>query len=239
MRTGGGSRVLAGVQRAHMASVDTGNAVDGLGKVVPRDNTLVAEVINAWHDALIDGGKDGHSQVASVSRCTYLVEDNTQLGLLLTQTNHRLYKVIAECRVQPCRADNHRALATIGYLLLAFQLGATVSAVRTYTFVLGIRAVIGTVEHIVGRNLNHPSTTLLDGFGQQSWGGGVQLVAQLLVLLSLVHGCVGGAVHNAVNLVVSYKSVDGFLVGNIQLSHIRIKIGMLLVFLFQQLHLVS
>jgi uncharacterized YccA/Bax inhibitor family protein len=99
--------------------------------------------------------------------------------------------------------------------------------------------MICAIKHIVGRYLYHPSATLLDGFGQQSWGDGVQFVAQLLVLLGLIYGCVGGSVHNTVNLVVGNKTVNGSLVGNVQLGHIGIKIGMLLVFLFQQLHLVS
>ena len=59
-----------------MASGDASNAVDSFREVVPRRDTLIAEVIGAGLDALVDGGHDGHSEVAGVCWRTYLVEDN-------------------------------------------------------------------------------------------------------------------------------------------------------------------
>ena len=93
--------------------------MDGLGEVVPRNYTLVAEMINARNNTLVDSCEDGHRQVASIGRCAYLVEYHTQLGLLFTQSYHRLNKVVAEGRVQPCCADNHALLAVADDSLFA------------------------------------------------------------------------------------------------------------------------
>ena len=213
--------------------------MDGLGEVVPRNYTLVAEMINARNNTLVDSCEDGHRQVASIGRCAYLVEDNTQLRLLVTQTNHSLYKVVAKGRVQPRCANNHTLLAAIQHSLFASQLGAAVGAVRTNSIGLNIRTMICSVEHVVGRNLYHPSSALFDGFSQIFRCCSVKLHAQLLVLLGLVNSSIGGAVHDAVNLVFLNKSVNGFLVCYVQFCHICIKIGMLEILLLQQLHLVS
>ena len=76
MGTGGGRGVLRGVERTDAACGDARQAVDGLREVVPRDDALVGEVIDARHDATVDGCEDGHGEVAGVGRRAYLVEDN-------------------------------------------------------------------------------------------------------------------------------------------------------------------
>ena len=49
-----------------MARRDASQTVNGLGEVIPRDDTLVREVIRAWHHSLIDSGEDGCGQVARI-----------------------------------------------------------------------------------------------------------------------------------------------------------------------------
>ena len=60
-----------------MTRGDAGNAMDGLGEVIPTDDTLVAEMIHPGDDALVDGSHDGRGKVGGVCRSAYLVEDDT------------------------------------------------------------------------------------------------------------------------------------------------------------------
>ena len=99
--------------------------------------------------------------------------------------------------------------------------------------------MVGAVEDVVGRHLYQPAATTLDSLCQIAGSHMVQQVAQLLVVLCLVNGSIGGTVDDAVNLMVVDERTNGFRIGNIQLCHIRIIIGMLGIHLLQQLHLVS
>ena len=75
--------------------------------------------------------------------------------------------------------------------------------------------------------------------GQISRGLGIQPLAQLLVLLGLVHGGVGGAVHNAVDVHLLHEVLDGVLVGDVQLGHVGVEVSVGGVLALQQLHLVA
>ena len=96
VRTLGGCGIFFGVKRIDLASGDAGQAMDGLGEVVPRADTLVAEMIDARNDPLTDGRKDGTGQVAGVGRSTYLVEDDTERIAFLAEANHGLHEIVAE-----------------------------------------------------------------------------------------------------------------------------------------------
>ena len=96
MRTGSGCRILLSVKRTHTTRSDAGYTMDGTGEIVPRADTLVAEVEDSRRHILRNGGIDGTGQIAGIGRCTYLVKDNSQLLLLSTKANHGLYKVVAK-----------------------------------------------------------------------------------------------------------------------------------------------
>ena len=68
---------------------------------------------------------------------------------------------------------------------------------------------------------------------------GIQQLTQFLVVLCFIDSRISGTVDDAVNSVLRYIGLDGSLIGDVQLSDIRIKIGMLGIFLLQQLHLVT
>ena len=123
--------------------------------------------------------------------------------------------------------------------MLACQFGASVSAVGANAVSFSIRLVIRSVEHVVSRYLYHPSATFLNGLSQIVGCSSIQFHAQILILLSLVDSRIGSTVDDAVDGVLTDKLLDGFLVSNIQFSHIRIKIGMLGILFLQQLHLIS
>ena len=192
-----------------MASGDAGDAVDGLGEVIPRDDALVAEVVDAGLDALIDGSHDGDGQVAGVGGRAYLVEDDAQLRTLVAQTYHGLDEVIAEGAVEPCRANNHAALAELLHIQLAHQLGAPIDAVGTGVVVLHVGGMLGAVEDVVGGDLYHPAAPLAYSMSQIGRRLGIQLLAEFLVVLSLIHGGVGGTVDDTVYLVFLHKGFDG------------------------------
>ena len=99
--------------------------------------------------------------------------------------------------------------------------------------------MLRTVEHVVGGDLDHPTAPLSDGMRQIGGSLGVQTRTEFLVVLGLVDSSIGGTVHDTVDLVCLDESLDGRLVGDIQLGHIRIKIGVLGILLLQQLHFVS
>ena len=61
-----------------MAGSDTGYAMNGLGEVVPRDDSLVGEMIDSRHYPFLNGGEDSYRQVAGVGGSAYLVGDNSE-----------------------------------------------------------------------------------------------------------------------------------------------------------------
>ena len=99
--------------------------------------------------------------------------------------------------------------------------------------------MLGTVEHIVGGDLDHPSPSFANRSSQVGRGLRIQQGTEPFIVLGLVDSRIGSAVDNAVDLVLIDEGLDGLLVGDIQLCHICIKIGMLGIDLLQQLHLVS
>ena len=231
--------IFSGVQRLDVAGGDASNAVNGFGEVVPARDSLVGKVVDARHDALVDDGHDGQSQVVGVSGCAYLVEDYAQLLFLLTQSQHRLNEVVAESRVEPSRADDDMFWTCLRHSHLTSQLGGTVHAVGAGRVGLDVRRVLRAIEYIVGADLHHPSVTLSHGNSQVSWRLGVESRCQSLVALRLVHGCVGSAVHDAIDFVFFHEPVDGVAVGDVQFVDVGVKPVVLRIILLQHLHFVS
>lgn len=231
--------IFCGVQRLNVAGSDASNAVNGLGEVVPAGNPFVREVVDARHDALVDDGHDGQSQVVGVGGRAYLVEDYAQLLLLLPQSQHRLDEVVAEGRVEPSRADDDMFWTCLRHGHLTSQLGGAVHTVRAGCVGLDVRRVLRAIEYIVGADLHHPSVTLSHGDSQVSWRLGVESRCQSLVALGLVHGCVGGAVHDAIDFVFFHEPVDGVAVGDVQFVDVGVEPMVLRIILLQHLHFVS
>ena len=107
MRAVGRCGILRGVEGAHMAGGNACQTMDGLGEVVPGDDTLVGEVVDARNNTLFDSSEDSHCQIACIGGRTYLIEDDAQFGFLLTQANHCLDEVIAKGGIEPGCADDH------------------------------------------------------------------------------------------------------------------------------------
>lgn len=231
--------IFSGVQRLNMAGGDASNAMDGLGEVVPAGNPLVGEVVDAWHDALVDDGHDGQSQVVGVGGCAYLVENHAQLLFLLPQSQHRLDEVVAESRVEPSRADDDMFWTCLRHGHLASQLGGAIHAVRAGCVGLGVGRVMRAIKYIVGADLHHPSVTLSHGNSQVSWRLSIESRCQSLVALGLVHGRVGGAVHDAIDFVFFHEPVDGVAVGDVQFVDVGVEPVVLGIILLQHLHFVS
>lgn len=231
--------IFSGVQRLDVAGGDASDAVNGLGEVVPAGNPLVGKVVDARHDALVDDGHDGQCQVVSVGGCTYLVEDYAQVLFLLAQSQHRLDEVVAESRVEPSRADDDMFWTYLRHGHLTSQLRGAIYAVGTRRVGLDVRRVLRAIKNIVGADLHHPSVTLSHGGSQVSWRFGVESRCQSLVALGLVHGRVGGAVHDAIDFVFFHEPVDGVAVGDVQFVNVGVEPVVLRIILLQHLHFVS
>ena len=231
--------IFSGVQWLDVASGDASNAVDSFGEVVPAGNSLVGKVVDARHDTLVDDGHDGECQVVGVGGRAYLVEDYAQLLLLLPQSQHRLDEVVAESRVEPSRADDDMFWTCLRHGHLASQLSSTIHAVGTRCVGLGVRRVLRAIEYIVGADLHHPPVALGYGDSQISWCLGVESRCQSFVTFGLVHGCVGSAVHDAINFVFFHESVDGISVGDVQFVDVGVEPLVLRIILLQHLHFVS
>ena len=231
--------IFSGVQRLDVTGGDAGNAVNGLGEVVPARDSLVGEVIDARHDALVDDGHDGQCQVVRVGGCAYLVEDYAQLLFLLPQSQHRLDEVVAESRVEPRRADDDMFWTCLRHGHLTSQLGGAIHAVGAGCVAFGVGRVLRAIEYIVGADLHHPSIALGHGNSQVSWRLGVESRCQSLVALGLVHCRVGGAVHNAIDFVFFHEPVDGVAVGDVQFVDVGVEPVVLRIILLQHLHFVS
>ena len=125
------------------------------------------------------------------------------------------------------------------HVQFAHQFGLTIDAVGTGILVLRIGCIVSAVEHIVGRNLYHPTATLPNGIGQIGRCLGIQFLTKFLVFLGFIDGGIGGTVDNAVNQVFIDKSFYGLLVSNVQFSHVCIIPTMLGILRLQQLHFIS
>ena len=222
-----------------MTGCDTCDAMNGLREIIPGDDTLIGEMVDAWHNALVDGSEDSHSQVTGVGRCAYLVEDHTQLRFLLAQADHGLHEVIAKGGIQPCRANDHGLLTELLNTQFTCQLRRAIDTVGTRGVGLHIRRMLSAVEDIVCRYLDDPAATFLDSGCQIGRRHRVQRRAEFLIVLRLIHCSIGGTVYDTVYFIVCHELFHGLLISDIQFCHIRIKIGMLGIVLLQQLHLVS
>ena len=189
--------------------------------------------------ALVDGGHDDRGEIGGIGGGANLVEDDSQFGLLLAETDHRLHEVVAIDAVEPCRADNHRVGAEFLHAELAGQFGAAIDAVGSRGIGLDIRGMVGAVEHIVGRHLDDAAPTLGHSGGQIGRSQGVEGGAEFLVALCLVDGGIGGTVHDAVDGIALHEIVNGQLVGDVQFGHVGIEITVLRVLFLEQLHLVA
>ena len=213
--------------------------MNGLGEVVPRDDPFIRKVINTRYNPLFDGSKDDHCQITCIGRCAYLVEDDTQFRFLLSQANHGLHEVIAKGGIEPGSADDHRLLAEFLNIQFTHKFRFAINAVRTSIVLLGIRHMLGAIKDIVSRYLDHPSATSSYRSRQVSWCLRIQAGTEFFVVLGLIDSRIGSAIDYTVNLVFIDEGLDSVLIGDIQLTDIRIKIGMLGVTRLQQLHFVS
>ena len=196
-------------------------------------------MVNAADNAFIDRCKNSLGQIISISRCTDLIENDSQRITLLPETNHCLYKIIAIDGVQPCRTNYHSFLAMIHHVLFARQLGRAINRSRTSRFLFRIRNMRCTVKHIIGRNLNHCSAISLSRPCQISRCYIIQFVAKFDIILSLVYRCISSAVHDDVNLMFTHIGINSLFITNVQLLYIRKKIRMLQVFSGKYLHFIA
>ena len=213
--------------------------MDGLGEVVPRDDALVAEVIDAGTNAFLDGGHNHLCKVACIGGRSNLVEDDTELGTLLAQSEHGLHEVVAEGGVEPSRADNHGSAAKLLNTQFSRQFGVSINAIGAWGIGFHIGRVLGAVEHIVGADLYYPSSALLDGGGQIGRCYGVERGAEFLVGLGLVDGGIGRAVDDAIYLVFLNELFNGQLVGDVEFADVGVEPLVFAMFFFEQLNLVA
>ena len=106
VRTGCLCRIIGGMQRFYLTRSNARQAMDGYGKVIPGTNTFVTEMVNAADNAFIDRCKNSLGQIISISRCTDLIENDSQTITLFAQTDHRLHEVVAKSGIKPCGTDN-------------------------------------------------------------------------------------------------------------------------------------
>ena len=81
-------QIIGGMQRFYLTRSNARQAMDGYGKVIPGTNTFVTEMVNAADNAFIDRCKNSLGQIISVSRCTDLIENDSQRITLLPETYH-------------------------------------------------------------------------------------------------------------------------------------------------------
>ena len=118
-------------------------------------------MIDAWRYTFFYGCEDSHCQVARIGWRAYLVEDDAQLLTLPAQTNHRLHEVVAKGGIQPRCADNHGLFTMRLHVQLAHQFRLAIDAVGTGILVLRIGRVVGTVEDVVGADLNQKKIMII------------------------------------------------------------------------------
>ena len=216
-----GCRVLAGVEWTYVA-LDACKPVDGDSEVIPRADTFVGVVIDSGMYALSDNCHDGGGEVAGISGCSYLVEDDTQLFALCAESKHGFDEIVAECGVEPCCANDECATAELLHTEFACKLGGTVDGIRAGCGVLGVWYVGLPVKDVVGGDLYNPSSALVNGSGEVGWCHSVQGCGFFVIILCLVYSGVGGAVDDAVDGVFCHELFNSELVCDVEFCDVGI-----------------
>ena len=239
MRTRRLGRKLIRMQRAYLAGLYAGQAMDSQREIIPRAHTLVAEMIDTGNNPPVDSRKNGTCQIIGICRCAYLVEDNPQRLSLTSQTKHRLHKIIPVNGIEPCCTDNHGTAAMLHHRLLTCQFSRAIYRIGASGRLFRIGSVSGSVENIIGGHLYQGSTASFGSSSQIARSDMIQLVAKFLIILCLVHRRISSAIHNHIYPVTLHKPVHSLFVANVQFLHVSEKISMLSVFFRQHSHFIA
>ena len=192
---------------------------DFAGEVVPTAHALVRKVIS-FLCAVFDLGQqidDCPRQIGSVRRRADLVKNDVQTVAFRPQAAHRFDKVVAERAVQPSRADNRAGVRRGFQRLFSVALGQTIYADGIGRVRFDIRAMPQTVENVIGRDMDDFRPRL----AQIRNAVHVDRAAFFGFVLRLVHGGVGGAVHNRVDAVFVDKAFNRLLIRDVQIGHVN------------------
>ena len=96
-----------------------------------------------------DGVNDQSGQVGGISRRSHLVKYDIQLLPFHCQTLYGLYKIIPESRIQPGCPEDQVTTSALLYSLFSCQLRPAVSTQRIGRFILPVRQIPVSAEHII------------------------------------------------------------------------------------------
>ena len=165
--------------------------------------------------------KNGSRQIPGIRRRTNLVEHDRQLFPFISQTQHRLDKIIPELRVKPCRPDDYCIRAHLLQSLFTGKFRTPVDRGRTSIVRFHIRQMICAVKHIVGRNMDHPRPSHTCRLAQVPYGIPVDTKAKSFVILRLIHSRIGGTIDDIIDLLLLDKSLYGLSIADVKRIHIR------------------
>ncbi len=180
----------------------------------------------------LDGRENSRCQRIGAGGAPHLVEHHAQLLALAAEAKHGLDKIVPIRRIQPCGAENNRLRAVLQQELLALPLGAAVRRPRTRLVLLGIRHASVARKDIVGADVDDPCARRGQVLDRQR----IDEASSRLVLLRLIHIGIGCAIDNQVDSVGTHVRMHRRAIGNVQLRHVREKIGMRRVRAGQVLH---
>ena len=169
---------------------------------------------------VLEHGADGLGEVQSIGGGAALVVDNLQGGALGGELEHGAAEVLAELRIEPCRAYDD-VLALCGKdALFAVLLGLAVHSRGCALLVFTARGVVCLgAEDIVGGDVYEQS---VDGFhcqGEVLGCEGIELVCQggkCGVCFASVHIGPCGTVHYGLYTMELHHLHDGLAVGDVQ-----------------------
>ena len=128
-------------------------------KVIPAANPFIGEMVDTRNECTFLGpyqhSQDSRRQIPRIRRRTDLVEHDRQLFPFISQPQHRLDKISTELGVKPCRTDDDRIGANFLQSLFTGKFRTPVDRSRTSLVRFHIGKIVRTVEHIIGRDMDH------------------------------------------------------------------------------------
>ena len=222
-RAGGLGRIFGRVARLDAAFVVPGRRGDLHGEVVPGRDALVREVVKPLVAAellALDHREDPQREVPGIGRSSDLVEDHVQRLPFGRQPQHRFQKIVPECRIEPCRAQDQVTASRCLDGLFPGELRASIDAQRRGRGLLGVGCVGCSVEDVVGRNVDQRGSRGGCRRREVCRGEAVQAVGRRLVLLGALHIGVGRAVDDRFGAGLLRGPEDGPGVGDVEFRHV-------------------
>lgn len=151
--------------------------------------------------------QDSLRYVGRVRRRPDLVADNADLFARFRESEHCRQKILAFAVVDPACAQDRMLGRCSGHSQFAGKFGAPVNVDGRDCICLDIWRRFGSIEYVVGRNLNEGDVDCSGGLRQRAGRDTVDLHRQIFFLFRLIHHRVGGGVDKDIGARLLHQAI--------------------------------